>query len=129
MQRPVTFNPSDAGIRTDQTFHDENLPDSVACPHCSTGTLRPGVVWFDKMLPQDAFRLTVDALQIADPVVVVGTSGLVQPAASIPFVGQEAGAKIIEINPVSTALSNTADIFLALTAAVAMPQLIDELLA
>lgn len=98
--RPVAFNPRDTGIRADQTFHDANLLDPVVCPHCASGILRPGVVWFGEMLPQDAFSWAVEALQTADLVVVVGTSGLVQPAASLPLIGQETGAQIVEINPV-----------------------------
>lgn len=127
--RPAAFDPRAAGIRAEREFDEDNILEPVACPHCATGILRPGVVWFGEMLPQDAFSSAIHALQQADLVLVVGTSGLVQPAASLPVIGQEAGAKLVEINPVHTELSNTADIYLKSTAAAMMPQLLDELLA
>lgn len=123
----VDFDPSQTGVIPGATFDHNNLLTPVACPHCDTGMLRPGVVWFGEMLPECAFDRAVEALRAADLVVVVGTSGLVQPAASLPFIGQEAGARLIEINPVSTALSKTADLYLSSTAAVALPQLLESI--
>ncbi|HIY84853.1 MAG TPA: NAD-dependent deacylase [Candidatus Yaniella excrementavium] len=125
--RFAAYDPTTAGIDTAEGFDDDNILDPVACLHCATGILRPGVVWFGEMLPEDAFNSTIHALQRADLVVVVGTSGLVQPAASLPYIGQEAGAQVIEINPVPTDLSDTADIYLQATAAATMPQLLKPL--
>lgn len=81
------------------------------------------------MLPQTTFDAAVEALRAADLVVVVGTSGLVQPAASLPLIAQESGAKLVEINPVPTDLSDVADVYLSATAAVALPALLGELLS
>lgn len=126
--KPVRFDPKTVGIDAKHEFSEENLLAPVACPHCVTGILRPGVVWFGEMLPEGAFSSTMSALQKADLVVVVGTSGLVQPAASLPTIGQEAGANVIEVNPVPTDLSHTADIYLQSTAAATMPRLLSQLL-
>ena len=79
------------------------------------------------MLPDEAFGQAVSALQQADLVVVVGSSSLVQPAASLPSIGHEAGAALIEINPSVTALSNTADLYIPSTAAVALPKMVAHL--
>ena len=50
------------------------------CPVCGAA-VRPGVVWFGEALPDAAWQAAVDALQACDLLVVIGTSGLVQPAA------------------------------------------------
>lgn len=123
--RPAVFDPTTTGITQDQHFTPDTLVDPVPCHHCAAGVLRPGVVWFGEMLPEESFSGAISALQQADLVVVVGSSGLVQPAASLPSIGRDAGAKIIEINPVATELSQQADVYLASTAAVALPQLVE----
>lgn len=121
---PATFDPASTGVRADQDFDHDDIVPTVACSHCELGVLRPGVVWFGEMLPEDAFGAAVAALQEADLVVVVGSSGLVQPAASLPLLGRDAGAKIIEINPAATELSKIADVYLPSTAAVALPEIL-----
>lgn len=122
--RSAHFDPATIVMDPHQDFHDGDLLSPVACDHCPSGLLRPGVVWFGEALPQDAFQTTIEALHHADLVVVIGSSGLVQPAASLPMIGREAGARILEINPVATELSHTADLYLASTAAVALPDLV-----
>lgn len=125
--RAAAFDPTTTGVTAEQEFQQDTLLSTVACAHCASGILRPGVVWFGEMLPQDAFNATIGALQQADLVVVVGSSGLVQPAASLPFIGREAGAQLLEINPRATDLSETADVYLASTAAVALPKILAQL--
>lgn len=120
----AAFDPASTGVTAEQEFQYETLLETVACVHCTSGVLRPGVVWFGEMLPQDAFNAAMSALQNADLVVVVGSSGLVQPAASLPFLGRDAGAQLLEINPVATELSDTADVYLASTAAIALPKIL-----
>ena len=74
------------------------------CAHCD-GLLRPGVVWFGEALPDGAWRQAVTAAQSADLVLVVGTSGLVYPAAEIPQRAWQHGASVIHVNtePVAVA--------------------------
>ncbi|MEX1138406.1 MAG: NAD-dependent deacylase [Bacteroidota bacterium] len=74
------------------------------CEHCG-GMLRPDVVWFGELLPQGAFQKAVEAAQRCDLFLLVGTSGIVYPAASIPGIAREAGAFVVEINPEYTDLS------------------------
>lgn len=125
--RAAPFSPSTLAVKSTQEFDDESLLKPVACQHCATGVLRPAVVWFGEPLPQDAFETAIDQLHTAELVVVIGSSGLVQPAASLPLIGREAGAKIIEINPSATELSQTADVHIASTAAVALPEVLAEI--
>lgn len=81
------------------------------CPQCE-GEVRPGVVWFGEMLPEEAVDATeaaVDALEPGDVVLVIGTSGLVYPAAGYPAMARAEGATVIEINPQETEISDMCD--------------------
>ncbi len=79
-----------------------------ACAACGQ-PFRPGVVWFGEALPEEAWTGAVDAASSCDLMVVIGTSGLVQPAASLPVLAKRGGARVIEINPDATPLSAIAD--------------------
>ena len=74
------------------------------CPRCG-GMLRPDVVWFGEMLPAAALQQAINASRSADFFLTIGTSGIVQPAASLPFEAIENGAIAVEINPSETSLS------------------------
>lgn len=90
------------------------------CPACGAA-VRPGVVWFGEALPPVAFAQAVQACRDADLVVVVGTSGLVYPAAGLPDVAAAEGVPVIEINPTPAPIS--ADHRWATTAALGLPLL------
>ncbi len=94
------------------------------CPDCGA-LLRPHVVWFGESLSptvlQKAFQLSSEC----DVMCVIGTSALVQPAASLPLAAAEAGAKIVEINPDPTPLTPYADFSFRGKAGEILP-LIDE---
>lgn len=98
--------------------------DPAVCGHCG-GLVRPGVVWFGEALPQDEFFASAESVRGADVVLVVGTSGLVQPAASLPYIAAAAGAFVVEINPHETETSETAHEVWRATAAQALPALVD----
>ena len=72
--------------------------------------LRPGVVWFGEMLPQGAMEGAQTAAAQCDVMLVIGTSSLVQPAASLSMFAAHNGAKVIEINPEATPLTHSADL-------------------
>ncbi|SHE68977.1 NAD-dependent deacetylase [Desulfacinum infernum DSM 9756] len=84
------------------------IPYPPVCESCS-GMLRPDVVWFGESLDPDVFRLAYQALERCDVMLVIGTSGVVQPAASMGLYAKENGAFVAEINleptPYSRALS------------------------
>jgi NAD-dependent deacetylase len=90
----------------------ENLavPPPSLPPHCACGApLRPDVVWFGEALSTDAIRQAWDAAESCDVMLVVGTSALVQPAASLPMVGKAHGAYVVEVNLEATPLTRIAD--------------------
>jgi NAD-dependent protein deacetylase/lipoamidase len=86
------------------------VPLRLIPPRCACGgLLRPDVVWFGEGLPQDAIRGAFEAAESCDVMLVVGTSALVQPAASLPRVGKEHGAYLVEVNLEPTPLTALAD--------------------
>lgn len=91
------------------------------CAHCG-GAIRPGVVWFGENLPAEALEAAISAVAACDLLISIGTSGIVMPAAQLPLLAREAGARVLEINPVSTGLR--ADWHLATPAGQALPALL-----
>lgn len=93
------------------------------CRHCGA-TVRPGVVWFGEALPEAAWCAAEAAARACDLALVVGTSGLVHPAAALPAIARRHGARVVEVNPAPTALSGQADLCWRATAAQALPLLL-----
>jgi NAD-dependent deacetylase len=98
------------------------------CAHCG-GRIRPGVVWFGEALPESAWSRALATVEHADLLLVVGTSGLVHPAAGLPAQAKRHGAVVVEINPEATPISALADIVWRATAALALPALAAALAA
>lgn len=92
------------GSDVDLPEMEDELPPR--CPRCG-GPVRPGVVWFGEPLPQAEWRESESAATGCDVYLVVGTSGLVQPAAGLPLAARRSGAFVIEINPEPTPLSES----------------------
>lgn len=94
-------------------------------PRCPCGgLLRPAVVWFGEPLPEEALFKAFEASSNAAVMLVVGTSGVVQPAASLALRARDAGAFVAEINPETTPLSSSVDLRLAGPAGELMPTLL-----
>ena len=89
----------------------EDLAIPPKCPRCGA-LLRPDVVWFGELLPPGAFEAAVAAFRSADVALVVGTSAVVEPAASLGRLAKHAGAYLIEVNPEETPLTPLADLSL-----------------
>ena len=107
----VTVEPNDT----------EHLPP--ICPNCGS-PLRPDVVLFGEALPDEALRMASEAASSCDLLLSVGTSGLVYPAASIPYEALENGATVVEINPDPTPLSALAEFAVRGRAGEVLPQLV-----
>ena len=73
----------------------ENLPP--ACEKCN-GILKPDFIFFGEQIPQDAYIASIQQADLADVFLLIGTTGIVFPAAMIPNVAKSNGVKIIEIN-------------------------------
>ena len=104
------------------------MPEPVAAvspPRCACGGLiRPNVVWFGEPLPDDAWQRSVEAVNSADLVIVVGTSGIVYPAAGLVPYAKQSGANVIEINPEPTTFSSMVDFSFQSPAGELLPKLL-----
>ncbi len=108
------------GMREMRKEPFETLP-----PHCGCGgLLRPDVVWFGEMLPQEVLEEAYDALGRCEAILVVGTSGIVQPAASFPFIAKGKGARVVEVNPEETTITSVADVSIRERAGKALPAIV-----
>ena len=88
----------------------QEVPLQTIPPRCACGgLLRPDVVWFGERLPSDAIQEAFRAAESCDVMLVVGTSALVQPAASLPLASKERGAYVVEVNLEPTWLTAVAD--------------------
>ncbi len=109
----------------DRNHAVDSWPESdevPACPHCGS-LLRPDVVWFGEMLPSDGLAGAFAAARACDVFLCVGTSALVEPAASLPFMAREAGARVIEVNPIP-GLARIATVSLEGAAGEILPRLV-----
>ena len=112
---------ADCGWRCDIDLEDS--PVLSACPSCGTRT-RPSIVWFGESLPEDALTRAIEWCGEADCLLVVGTSGLVQPAASLVGMAKARGAVVIDVNPDANEHTGLADISVPATAAIAIPEIL-----
>jgi NAD-dependent deacetylase len=102
------------------------LPESPHC-HCKA-MLRPDIVWFYENLPVDVWEAAQIAASECDVMLVVGTSAVVHPAASlIPIAQRTNGATVVEVNLTRTEASHLADIGLYGPSGQILPKLVDEL--
>ena len=94
-------------------------------PRCaSCGNLRrPAGVWFGEMLPAAALAAAEEAAAACDLMLVVGTSGLVYPAAGL---ARTTRGRVAVVNPQPSALDDAADAVLAGTSAVLLPRLLED---
>lgn len=87
-------------------YDDPSMLTGNVVRHCSCGGLiRPDVVWFGEMLPEAEIRRAQRRAVEANVVLVIGTSGVVYPAAGLPIAAREHGAYVVEINPEATPLT------------------------
>jgi NAD-dependent deacetylase len=96
---------SQEGIQVEKWVDTGEIPPR--CPNCG-GLLRPDVVWFGEALPPGAFKEASQVSQNCDLFLSIGTSGVVEPAASLPYLALEHGAVVVEINPSETPLTSSA---------------------
>lgn len=94
-----------------------------ACPYCGA-YVRPNVVWFTELLPPQAIDRAIETAEQCSVMLVVGTSGLVQPAAQLPYYAKQHGAVIIDVNPMQDEISALADIYLQGPAGQVLPQIV-----
>ncbi|MES2939993.1 MAG: NAD-dependent deacylase [Pseudomonadota bacterium] len=94
-------------------------------PRCAVcGNLRrPAVVWFGEMLPPEVLQAAQDAALDSQLMLVVGTSGVVYPAAGL---ARATPGRVVVVNPQASDLDEVADAVLRGGAAVLLPELLEE---
>ncbi len=92
----------------DRTVPLPELPPK--CPSCG-GIARPDTVWFGEQIPEDVLEASLNALN-CDFMFVIGTSGVVQPAASFAYHAKTRGAFLVEVNVEPTPLTSMMDVSL-----------------
>ncbi|MFO7839347.1 MAG: Sir2 family NAD-dependent protein deacetylase [Desulfosalsimonadaceae bacterium] len=102
---------------------------STLLPKCSScgKIMRPDVVMFGEMV-KDIPR-AFDVAKKADAMLAIGTSGVVYPAAYLPFEAKGAGAPVIVVNPNENPFARISDAYIPLKAGEAMPQILDAVKA
>lgn len=110
-----------------ERFEEWEQPETGVppCPKCGA-KLRPDVVWFGEMLPLRALNQAMEAAQTCQVFFSIGTSGLVEPAASLPHMARLAGAIVVEVNIQETPLTPYAAYFLQGKSGEVLPVLVQE---
>jgi len=108
------------------TFTETWGDDSESVPRCEKcdGLLRPDVVWFGEALPRDQLEAAVEAARSCEVFFSIGTSGVVQPAASLAHAAHHRGAVVIEINAEPTPLTPKVNYFLKGKSGEILPELV-----
>lgn len=96
------------------------------CAGCGN-LVRPGVVWFGEALPYRALEAAERAAERCEAMLVVGTSGMVWPAAGLAARARRQGAFVVIVNPDASDIDGDAQLRLAGTAAQLLPALLDPL--
>jgi NAD-dependent deacetylase len=117
--------PALEGAREEREVPEREPPRCGACG----SYLRPDVVWFGETLPPDAVEEAWSLTRLCDVLLVVGTSGMVWPAAELPHIAARSGGRVIEVNPEPSELTPLAHTFLQGPAGVVLPELLSAVRA
>ncbi len=111
-----------------KNYSNEDIFQAGSIPRCTScnGLIRPDVVWFGEMLPQDEWNASIQEAEVADVLFVVGTSAVVYPAASIPQHAKRSGAYVIEVNIEPTDFSRFADLTILGKAGEILPRIVEK---
>ncbi len=86
-------------LKCNKEYLAPHVPDGEP-PFCDCGgVLKPNTVFFGEQLPPKALERAYHESATCRTMLVIGTSAVVQPAASLPYLAKQNGAVVIEINP------------------------------
>ncbi|WP_457637755.1 SIR2 family NAD-dependent protein deacylase [Oceanithermus sp.] len=130
-RRLVELHGNITRARCERCGHRQPLPPPAEfeppprCQRCGS-RMRPDVVWFGEFLDADLLAKAERAFMTAEVALVIGTSAVVEPAASLGRVTKSAGAYLVEINPEPTPLTPLADLSLRSGASEGLAKLLKE---
>lgn len=128
----IALSKCSAACRGEPTWVDVNaLQDAPEqgpppCPYCGQ-LVRPDVVWFGENLPRQQLDRAMQLAQSCDLMLVVGTSGVVSPASTLPSLARRAGALLIEVNPFVSEITPLVRYHIVESSGVALPALVTAL--
>jgi len=96
------------------------------CPSCG-GVVKGDTVMFGEPIPSDVLKRSFEESERSDCMLVVGTSAVVHPAASLPLVVKRNGGILIEVNPLPTEMSSLCDVQIRAPSGEALPALVNML--
>ncbi len=100
-------------MRCGQVYKDDKIYEErelvPKCKYCKEGSLRPNIVWFGENLDRDILNNSMKKSATCDCFIAIGTSGVVQPAASLPKIAHNNNAFVVEINIEYSGISIFAD--------------------
>jgi NAD-dependent deacetylase len=100
-----------------------DLKSAPKCKKCGK-ILKPDFVFFGQQLPEYDLNKSIEDSRKCDLMIIIGSTGIVYPAAGLPPIAKQNGAKIIEINPAPSAYTNSiTDIFIKEKAGKAMEEI------
>ena len=105
---------------------DVPIASLPTCRHCGS-LLRPHIVWFGESLVAEDLAQCSKALHNSDVLLVIGTSGVVYPAAGFAVTAKQAGAFVVEINLDPTPQSGLVDVSLQGRAKEIVPLLLESI--
>ncbi len=116
-------------INCDNRCKTSQIDMSQVPPRCKCGGIfRPDVIFFGEMIPSHHLSRSQLVASQCDIMLVIGTSAVIQPAAFMPVISKKSGAKVIEINPERTSLTDTISDYLIMgKAGEVIKQIIAEL--
>ena len=108
-------------------LRDEFVTDDIPprCPDCND-LVKNDTVMFGEPIPPDALASCYREAESADAVLLAGTSAVVYPAAEFPIIAYRRGAKLIEVNPQETPLSEACSAVLRAPSGEALPALLQR---
>lgn len=111
-----------------KTSDNREVPITIPpmCEACG-GMLRPDVVWFGEALDYEGLTRIYRLLENTEMMLVVGTSGVVQPAASFGLAAKRSGAFVVEVNRSKTPQSPFFDVSLDGKAGEILPRLVSAM--
>ncbi len=111
-----------------KTYAMDDVINGSLPPYCECGGLiRPDVVFFGEPLPEREMEMAIYYAQNADVFITAGTSAVVYPAASLPYIAKDAGAVLVEVNVEDTPLTPLCDFVLRGRFGEVLPRLYDEI--
>ncbi len=111
-----------------KTYAMDDVINGQLPPYCECGGLiRPDVVFFGEPLPEREMEQAIYYAQNADVFITAGTSAVVYPAASLPYIAKDAGSVLVEVNVEDTPLTPLCDFVLRGRFGEVLPRLYNEI--